>query len=123
MAAAATACSHCQSVLNEHRRLELYPLRKRGVSWLLYHHTALALHQSVTFRAIPLTQGAPESVLRRCSHALANNGEGAVVINEAMRKSLADRLLQFGSSGALRCLALAFKGVGSSGAVSSASES
>ncbi|KAF8059661.1 CA1 [Scenedesmus sp. PABB004] len=78
--------------------------------------------------AFLLTKGAPEAVLGRCSHALANapaDGGGAgggaggaaggtaagqvVGMSEAMRRGLLERMAQYGGAQALRCLALAYK--------------
>ncbi|WIA41984.1 hypothetical protein OEZ86_009286 [Tetradesmus obliquus] len=70
-----------------------------------------------------LTKGAPESVLGRCSHALANADEAGgssssssaagggevVAMTEGMRRSLLERMAQYGGAQALRCLALAYK--------------
>jgi hypothetical protein len=36
----------------------------------------------------PCLQGAPESVLRRCTSVLANNGEGVVPMSDAMRDAI-----------------------------------
>jgi magnesium-transporting ATPase (P-type) len=61
-----------------------------------------------------LTKGAPESVLGRCSHALANAGAtgssssaaGAaggevVAMTEGMRRSLLERMAQYGGESAV----------------------
>ncbi|KAF5842393.1 hypothetical protein DUNSADRAFT_7378 [Dunaliella salina] len=57
------------------------------------------------------SKGAPEFVLRKCSHVLANNGEGAVPLTDSMRQAILSDMQAFGSRQALRCLALAFKSV------------
>mmetsp|Transcript_6568 Transcript_6568/g.17614 ORF Transcript_6568/g.17614 Transcript_6568/m.17614 type:complete len:1038 (+) Transcript_6568:39-3152(+) len=57
------------------------------------------------------SKGAPEFVLRKCSHVLANNGEGAVPLTDNMRQAILSDMQAFGSRQALRCLALAFKSV------------
>ncbi len=53
-------------------------------------------------------QGAPESILARCSAVLANHGEGVVPLTDAARASLAGATRRFGRR-ALRTLALAYK--------------
>lgn len=57
-----------------------------------------------------LTKGAPESVLGRCSHALANADEAGgssssaaaggevVAMTEGMRRSLLERMAQYGGA-------------------------
>jgi magnesium-transporting ATPase (P-type) len=64
-----------------------------------------------------LTKGAPESVLGRCSHALANadgsssnsssagpHGGEVVAMTEGMRRSLLERMAQYGGDYACCCL-------------------
>ncbi len=56
----------------------------------------------------PHPQGAPESILSRCTSALANNGEGVVPLTEAARAALGAAVQRYGGR-ALRTLALAYK--------------
>lgn len=56
----------------------------------------------------PTAQGAPESILARCTSVLANNGEGVVPLTDAARAALAAATRRFGHR-ALRTLALAYK--------------
>ncbi|GAB4820302.1 hypothetical protein N2152v2_007348, partial [Parachlorella kessleri] len=53
-------------------------------------------------------KGAPESVLARCTHALADDGS-EVPLSEALREDMTKRVLHYGKSSALRCLALAYR--------------
>lgn len=60
-------------------------------------------------RSVMLTKGAPESVLSRCTTALANNGDGVVPLTDSMRHQVAEVMESYGRRNALRCLGLAFK--------------
>ncbi|KAI8472408.1 MAG: hypothetical protein J3K34DRAFT_453784 [Monoraphidium minutum] len=91
-------------------------------------------------RALLLVKGAPEAVLARCTHALANAGGaggapaggGAAPLDEGVRRALLARADQYGGTQALRCLALAMRtlppgraaagGGGAGGGVSPADE-
>ena len=57
----------------------------------------------------PPLQGAPESVLDRCTYMLTNSGEGVLPLTDAVRSQILERLQFYGARQALRCLALAFK--------------
>lgn len=53
-------------------------------------------------------QGAPEAVLARCSHVMTNaEGGRPVLLSEAARAAVLQRVDDFGRRQALRCLALA----------------
>ncbi|KAL4420461.1 hypothetical protein ABPG75_010117 [Micractinium tetrahymenae] len=55
-------------------------------------------------------KGAPESVLERCSGALANEGGGMVEhLSEGLRNALYGKVAEYGSGSALRVLALAYR--------------
>lgn len=53
-------------------------------------------------------KGAPEAVLERCTSALCGDGT-TVPMNKQLKKALYDRVMSFGGTFALRCLALAVR--------------
>lgn len=55
-----------------------------------------------------LLQGAPESILARCSTVLANNGEGVVPLTDTASSAMMSAVERYGRR-ALRTLALAYK--------------
>lgn len=59
--------------------------------------------------SLVFVKGAPESVLQRCTQALANDGSGSVAMTERMRNDVMATVSMYGGSLALRCLALAFR--------------
>ena len=58
---------------------------------------------------VMFTKGAPEMVLARCSHMLANKEGKPVPLTQEVRRQISKRLEIYGGRLALRCLALALK--------------
>ncbi len=53
-------------------------------------------------------QGAPESILERCSYVrLASDPENAIAMTDAIRSRISDVIYEYGTTKSLRCLALA----------------
>lgn len=54
-------------------------------------------------------KGAPESILERCSHILLSSNGTVVPLNKEIKEKIITKLLEYGQTKALRCLALAYK--------------
>ena len=64
---------------------------------------------AATGRLALFAKGAPEAIIAKCSSALTNDGSGSVAMTSDLAQALMDKVEAFGSSQALRCLALAVR--------------
>lgn len=64
---------------------------------------------AATGRLALFCKGAPEAVIAKCSAVLTNDGSGSVAMSPDLAQAIMSKVEAFGSSQALRCLALAVR--------------